>query len=99
MLNNLKGNYLRSGDLTRALRTLDAILQLAPGDPVERRDRGLVREALELDAGALADFEAFLDALPTRTTPRHPARLIPSNSVLRSGIDRESRLSCRYRYC
>ncbi|HEX7879633.1 MAG TPA: tetratricopeptide repeat protein [Candidatus Eisenbacteria bacterium] len=64
MLNNLKGNYLRSGDLTRALRTLDAILTLAPDDPVERRDRGLVREALEHDGGALDDFEAFLDALP-----------------------------------
>jgi len=78
MLNNLKGNYLRSGDLTRALRTLDAILELAPDDPVERRDRGLVREALELDAGALADFEAFLDALPDADDANAiRARLIP----------------------
>lgn len=64
MLNNLKANYLRSGDMTRALRTLDKILELAPGDAMERRDRGLVREALEQDAGALADFEAFLAILP-----------------------------------
>jgi regulator of sirC expression with transglutaminase-like and TPR domain len=64
MLNNLKASYLRRDDPVQALRTLDRVLELAPDDREERRDRGLVREVLGQDAGALADFEAYLATNP-----------------------------------
>jgi regulator of sirC expression with transglutaminase-like and TPR domain len=41
MLTNLKSVYLKQKDFARAARTVGRIRQLAPDDPIERRDHGI----------------------------------------------------------
>jgi regulator of sirC expression with transglutaminase-like and TPR domain len=64
MLKNLKAVYLRGGDYARAVRVMGRLLQLDPGDAVQRRDLG----ATLLQAGepgkAIAHLEAYLEAAP-----------------------------------
>jgi regulator of sirC expression with transglutaminase-like and TPR domain len=51
-------------DLERALACCDRILLLAPEAPGELRDRGLLYEALDYAAAALADLTRFLELAP-----------------------------------
>jgi regulator of sirC expression with transglutaminase-like and TPR domain len=64
MLTNLKGVYLRTGDYPRAARIIERLRQLAPGDPLQRRDLG----ATLLQAGqagrAIDHLQAYLQAAP-----------------------------------
>lgn len=64
MLTNLKGVYLRQGDFTRAVRTIERLSLLCPTDPLQRRDLG----ASLLNAGepgkAIDPLQAYLDAVP-----------------------------------
>lgn len=64
MLHNLKKIYVETGDDVRALWVTDRLVMLAPGDPVERRDRGLVEARLGGIAAAVEDLEAYLAAAP-----------------------------------
>src|SRR5262249_32936783 len=64
MLRNLKLNYLRTGDLPRALSAVDRILVVTPDDAGELRDRGILYHRLECFAAALEDFERFLALAP-----------------------------------
>jgi regulator of sirC expression with transglutaminase-like and TPR domain len=64
MLHNLKKIYVEASDDVRALWVVDRLLLLTPGDPAERRDRGLVEARLGGSAAALADLEAYLSAMP-----------------------------------
>ena len=65
MLHNLRKIYVESGDDVRSLWVLDRLVLLAPGDPLARRDRGLVEARLGGTSAALADLEAYLEALPS----------------------------------
>jgi len=64
MLHNLKKIYAEASDDLRTLWVIDRLLLLSPGDPAERRDRGLVAARLGGAASALADLEAYLAAVP-----------------------------------
>jgi regulator of sirC expression with transglutaminase-like and TPR domain len=64
MLHNLKKIYAERGDDLRTLWVIDRLLLLFPGNPAERRDRGLVSARLGGKAAALADLEAYLAASP-----------------------------------
>lgn len=64
MLHNLKRIYGEQGDDLRTLWVIDRLLLLSPGDPEERRDRGLVSARLGGTAAALADLRAYLAAAP-----------------------------------
>ena len=76
---NLKAAYARRGDLDKAIRVTDRLIQLNPFAVEEWRDRGLLR----LQAGdrerARPDLERYLDAVPkapdaarVRELLRHP---------------------------
>lgn len=64
MLTNLKLIYLRLGQLSEALACMDRILLLAPEEPQELRDRGLLHYHLDRYAEARADLERFLTLMP-----------------------------------
>ncbi len=49
----------------RALWVMDRLVLLAPADPAERRDRGLIEARLGGLAAALADLDAYLAAAPS----------------------------------
>jgi regulator of sirC expression with transglutaminase-like and TPR domain len=64
LLHNLKKIYVETGDDVRSLWVTDRLVLLAPDDPAERRDRGLVEARLGGVAAALGDLEAYLEAAP-----------------------------------
>ena len=64
MLHNLKRIYAEKHDDARMLWVVDRLLLLAPGDPVERRDHGLVAARLGGASAAVADLTAYLAAVP-----------------------------------
>lgn len=70
MSRNLRGCYtgLETWDL--ALRAADRCVDLLPGDPVERRDRGLVLWRLGHQHEALTDLRFYLDAGPPDAADR-----------------------------
>lgn len=64
MLNNLKLIYTQRADFGRAVAVTGHILELAPGELIERRDRGLLLLQLGDARGALRDLEAFVARAP-----------------------------------
>jgi len=64
ILTNLKRGYVQRSEFEPALGCCDRILLLAPDDPAELRDRGLVLRELECFGPALADLERFLAMAP-----------------------------------
>lgn len=79
ILTNLKHLHVSRAEYRKALACCDRILLIAPEDPVERRDRGLVYRELECFTPALDDLDYFLEALP-----RHPTA--PAVSTLRDEL-------------
>ncbi|HXF65952.1 MAG TPA: tetratricopeptide repeat protein [Burkholderiales bacterium] len=76
MLRNLKGIYLRRGDLVRALACADRILELVPGAAEEYRDRAGIYLELECFRAALADLRNYLMLRPgARDAPAVKARV------------------------
>jgi regulator of sirC expression with transglutaminase-like and TPR domain len=67
MLQNLKHIYIEAGDDVRTLWAVDRMLVLAPDDPLQRRDRGLVEARLGATAAALRDLDFYLEA--SKATP------------------------------
>lgn len=61
MLVNLKGIYSQREEPERALIACDRLVQLT-GDIAERRDRGLLYQAVGAHAAAAVDLEAYLKA-------------------------------------
>jgi regulator of sirC expression with transglutaminase-like and TPR domain len=61
MLANLKGVWVRKGDLLKGVAASDRILLLAPEATTEYRDRGLLWLKLECFRPALADLESYLE--------------------------------------
>lgn len=68
ILGNLKHIHVSRSEFDAALRCCDRILMLAPEDPIERRDRGLIYRELECFGPALDDLDHFLSALPAHPT-------------------------------
>lgn len=64
MLRNLKAIYIKSKQAEDALTVIEWLVHLVPNIPQEIRDRGLVYEQLECFRAALADFDAYLRAVP-----------------------------------
>jgi regulator of sirC expression with transglutaminase-like and TPR domain len=64
MLTNLKGIYLRAGDFLRAARVLHRLRQLAPDDPVQRRDLGVCLMHGGRPGPAIEHLTAYLEAAP-----------------------------------
>jgi regulator of sirC expression with transglutaminase-like and TPR domain len=75
MLHNLKRIYGETGDDVRTLWVIDRLLLLFPGDPEERRDRGLVSARLGGTGAALQDLRAYLDAAPQAADAREVREL------------------------
>lgn len=64
MLRNLKAIYIKAKQAEDALTVIEWLVHLVPNIPQEIRDRGLVYEQLECFRAALADFDAYLRAVP-----------------------------------
>jgi regulator of sirC expression with transglutaminase-like and TPR domain len=64
MLTNLKLVYLQREELDRSLATIERLLLLFPGTPVELRDRGIVLYRLGRSTEARRDLEAYLRDFP-----------------------------------
>jgi len=64
MLNNLKIVYLHRGDLPSALAVIDRLVALRPDHPLELRDRGLLRLAMNEPLLADADLTTYLLRAP-----------------------------------
>jgi regulator of sirC expression with transglutaminase-like and TPR domain len=64
LLHNLKGAYLRAGDDEGALKAVERLLVMLPGDAGETRDAGLLLFRLKRFSQALAHLQAYLAARP-----------------------------------
>jgi len=62
--NNLKRAYLRRDNLSGALRCVERLLLLDPGDAQERRDRGLLLARIGEDRAAAGELERYLSENP-----------------------------------
>lgn len=65
VLTNLKQIYSRARDYPRTLACCDRILLLEPNAPNELRDRGMLYEQMEYTAAAAADYDRFLQLVPS----------------------------------
>ena len=61
---NLKGSYLALRDLPAAIRQIDRILAIAPGQLEEHRDRGLLLAEGGRGDDALASLRRYLELAP-----------------------------------
>ena len=77
MLRNLKEIHRAADDLPRLLAVQQRLVLLLPGDPAERRDRGLLMEALGHWSAAADDLASYLREQPEA----------PDASVLRRRLD------------
>lgn len=64
MLQNLKGFYVRTHNLLKAIAVIDRILLLSPWAHEEKRDRGILRVHLQELGPALTDLEEYLAVGP-----------------------------------
>lgn len=64
LLRNLKGIYLQSHQLEKALATLNSILVIDPNLGVDVLDRGAVLQKLKCYQAAAADFQHYLELEP-----------------------------------
>lgn len=70
MLRNLRGIYQECGEDTKALTTVNRVLDLCPQSADDYRDRARLHETLECCRAALADFETYLRLEPQATDAR-----------------------------
>ena len=71
ILNNLKMNYLRSGDADRAWPVVGKMVHLNPASPLDRRDRGLLAHRRNEFVLARTDLRFYLEERPD--APDRPA--------------------------
>jgi regulator of sirC expression with transglutaminase-like and TPR domain len=64
MLTNLKGVYLRASDFARAVRVIERLRQLTPGDPLQQRDLGAALFQAGQHGRALGPLDAYLRLVP-----------------------------------
>jgi regulator of sirC expression with transglutaminase-like and TPR domain len=78
ILRNLKDIYVKERDHKRALRTVDLLLELAPAETDDLRDRGILYAALDCYGLAVRDLEAYLAQVPGASDAEElQARLVP----------------------
>lgn len=65
VLANLKANYLRRGDLSRALAVVDRLVHLAPTEAHWLRERAALYQHLECPHAAAEDLERYLERVPS----------------------------------
>jgi len=85
LLTNLKQIHLQRRQLDAALACVDRLLLLAPDEPLELRDRGLLYQALECHAPAIRDLERFLALAPGDESAARIEQVLES---LRAGAPR-----------
>jgi regulator of sirC expression with transglutaminase-like and TPR domain len=78
VLGNLKANYLRRRDMTRALGVVDRLVQMNPDQPQWLRDRGALYQHLDCTHAAIADLERYCELVPDD----------PEGDVVRSALVR-----------
>lgn len=64
MSRNLRGCYASLGVWNLALQSADRCVDLLPGEPLELRDRGLLRSQVGQASGALEDLRTYLEERP-----------------------------------
>ncbi len=64
ILRNLKAVYVRDEDLPRALRVVDLLVRIQPGNADDLRDRGALYAALDCYGLAARDLESYLALAP-----------------------------------
>jgi regulator of sirC expression with transglutaminase-like and TPR domain len=64
ILRNLKAVYVRDEDLSRALRVVDLLVRIQPGNADDLRDRGALYAALDCYGLAARDLESYLALAP-----------------------------------
>jgi regulator of sirC expression with transglutaminase-like and TPR domain len=65
VLANLKANYLRRGELDRALAVVDRLVHLDPAQAQWLRERAALYQHLDCPRAAAADLERYLERVPT----------------------------------
>jgi regulator of sirC expression with transglutaminase-like and TPR domain len=76
VLTNLKGIYLNARDDERSLATIDRILMIRPGSPVELRDRGLLLARTGRNREAVAELRRYLECIPAPADAQRVRSLI-----------------------
>jgi regulator of sirC expression with transglutaminase-like and TPR domain len=87
MLNNLKIVYLHRGELPLALAVIDRLVVLRPDQPLELRDRGLLRLAMNEALLADADLRAYLTRAPDAPEAARLRRRLLSLSGARARLN------------
>lgn len=64
ILRNLKAVYIRDQDVSRAVRVVDLLVRIQPGNAEDLRDRGVLYAALDCYALAARDLESYLALAP-----------------------------------
>jgi regulator of sirC expression with transglutaminase-like and TPR domain len=64
ILRNLKAVYIRDQDVQRALRVVDLLVRIQPGNAEDLRDRGILYAALDCYGLAARDLESYLALAP-----------------------------------
>lgn len=64
ILRNLKAVYIRDQDVQRALRVVDLLVRIQPGNAEDLRDRGVLYAALDCYGLAARDLESYLALAP-----------------------------------
>jgi regulator of sirC expression with transglutaminase-like and TPR domain len=64
MLRNLKAVYIRDQDVQRAVRVVDLLVRIQPGNAEDLRDRGVLYAALDCYGLAARDLESYLALAP-----------------------------------
>jgi regulator of sirC expression with transglutaminase-like and TPR domain len=67
ILRNLKAVYIRDQDVPRALRVVDLLVRIQPGNAEDLRDRGILYAALDCYGLAARDLESYLALAPKAT--------------------------------
>ena len=65
MLTNLKLIYLRKNDIQRSIRILNRLRQIAPNDPAQMRDLGVVLLQAGHPSKALINLESYVQKVPS----------------------------------
>ena len=64
LLQSQKNAFIDEGFFAQALCCVDMLMQIAPDDPYERRDRGFLLQQLDCFKVACDDFEFFIEKCP-----------------------------------
>ncbi len=87
MLNNLLEIYLRTQGYLKALRSLEMILCLQPGEPEWLRRRALVHYQMRNYSRAIADLQSYLEHVPEASDRDEVTRQLTVLQHLRSRVN------------